>query len=135
MKLYTAKVETAADRLIVADDMMLTKGLPTAAGSRMLDGYQSLFEAEVLTRLSAKGYTLGGKADVGEFAIDLVGETSYNGADFLVYGLDPQWYLDHQEIKDMEKPQQLSYFMEHGGGARERTADLDHAADRGGQIS
>lgn len=41
-------------------------------------------------------------------------ETSYNGADFLVYGLDPQWYLDHQEIKDMEKPQQLSYFMEHG---------------------
>ena len=80
MKLYTAKVETAADRLIVADDMMLTKGLPTAAGSRMLDGYQSLFEAEVLTRLSAKGYTLGGKADVGEFAIDLVGETSYNGA-------------------------------------------------------
>ena len=80
MKLYTAKVETAADRVIVADDMILTKGLPTAAGSRMLDGYQSLFEAEVLTRLASQGYTLGGKADVGEFAIDLVGETSYNGA-------------------------------------------------------
>ena len=80
MKLYTAKVETTADRLIVADDMILTKDLPTAAGSKMLDGYQSLFEAEVLTRLSKEGYTLGGKANVGEFAIDLVGETSYNGA-------------------------------------------------------
>jgi aspartyl-tRNA(Asn)/glutamyl-tRNA(Gln) amidotransferase subunit A len=46
----------------------------------MLDGYQSLFDAEVLTRLYSDGYTLAGKADVGEFAIDLVGESSYNGA-------------------------------------------------------
>lgn len=70
--------ETA--RKIVADDMILTKELPTTAGSKMLDGYVSLFEAEVLTRLSKAGYSLCGKADVGEFAIDLVGETSFGGA-------------------------------------------------------
>ena len=65
---------------IVADDMMLTKEVPTAAGSRMLDGYVSLLEAEALTRLFSAGYSLGGKADVGEFSIDLLGETSFRGA-------------------------------------------------------
>ncbi len=67
-------------KIIIADDMILTVGAPTTAGSKMLDGYNSLFEAEALTRLKAAGYQLGGKADVGEFAIDLLGETSYKGA-------------------------------------------------------
>lgn len=80
MKIYTTKKDVASAKLIVADDMFLTKDMPTAAGSKMLDGYMSLFEAEVLTRLCDKGYALGGKADVGEFAFDLIGETSYNGA-------------------------------------------------------
>lgn len=80
MKLFTAKNDTSAARKIVADDMMLTKDMPTAAGSRMLDGYMSLFEAEVITRLCANGFGICGKADVGEFAIDLLGETSYYGA-------------------------------------------------------
>ena len=80
MKLYTVKTDVCADRKIIADDMILTKDIPTTAGSRMLEGYVSLFEAEALTRAKAAGYTLVGKADVGEFAIDLVGETSCNGA-------------------------------------------------------
>ena len=46
----------------------------------MLDGYMSLIEAEAITRLRNAGYDLVAKTDVGEFAIDLVGETSYNGA-------------------------------------------------------
>lgn len=79
MKLYTSKNETAAGRKIVADDMILTKDLPTTAGSKMLSGYQSLFDAEALTRLYGAGFALLGKADVGEFAIDLVGETSHGG--------------------------------------------------------
>ncbi|MBR5328694.1 MAG: hypothetical protein IKV45_00645 [Firmicutes bacterium] len=79
MKTYTAKIENAATPAIVADDMFLTTDMATAAGSKMLDNYMSLFEAEVLTRAKAAGYTVAGKADVGEFAIDLLGETSYNG--------------------------------------------------------
>ena len=79
MKIYTTKNDVASERKIVADDMILTKDMPTAAGSKMLDGYMSLFDAEVVTRLCNAGYALCGKADVGEFAIDLVGETSYNG--------------------------------------------------------
>lgn len=79
MKLYTVKNETSSAKTIVADDMILTKDMPTSAGSKMLAGYESLFEAEVLTRLKDAGFELGGKAAVGEFAIDLLGETAYEG--------------------------------------------------------
>ena len=80
MKAYTVKNNISSDKTIVLDDMILTKELPTAAGSKMLEGYVSLFEAEALTRATEAGYVLGGKADVGEFSIDLLGETSKNGA-------------------------------------------------------
>ena len=80
MNAYTVKKDLSAEKIIVVDDMVLTADMPTTAGSRMLDGYTSLFEAEVLTRLRGAGYALGGKADVGEFAIDLLGETSARGA-------------------------------------------------------
>ncbi len=41
-------------------------------------------------------------------------ETSYGGTDFLVYGLDKEWFLMHPEIEGMEKRQQLSLMSEHG---------------------
>ena len=66
----------------VVDDMFLTTDMPTAAGSKMLEGYNSLFEAEVLTRLKAAGYSMAGKTKVGEFGADLLGETCYFGADY-----------------------------------------------------
>lgn len=78
MKLYNAKCEGAA-RPVVLDDMILTKAMPTTAGSKMLAGYTSLFDAEVVTRLTAAGYGVAGKAAVGEFGFDLMGETSCDG--------------------------------------------------------
>ena len=71
---------SAGEKRVALDDLILTKDLPTTAGSKMLDGYVSLFEAEVATRLQKAGYTIAGKANVGEFAVDLLGETSYFGA-------------------------------------------------------
>ena len=41
-------------------------------------------------------------------------ESSYCGTDFLVYGLDKEWYLSHPEIMDMKKTEQLKFFMENG---------------------
>ena len=79
MKLFTAKNQAATDKGIVVDDMILTKEMPTAAGSKMLEGYMSLFDAQAVTLLREAGYVLAGKADVGEFAFDLMGESSYNG--------------------------------------------------------
>ena len=80
MNAYTAKKEISSAKAIVCDDMLLTTDMPTTAGSKMLDGYMSLLEAEAITRLKSAGYEIMGKADVGEFAIDLLGETSCRGA-------------------------------------------------------
>ena len=66
---------------VYIDDMILSKDMPTSAGSKMLDGYKSLFEAEVITKLTAAGYTdICRAAGIGEFGLDLLGETNYNGA-------------------------------------------------------
>lgn len=54
------------------DHMILTADSPTTAGSKMLEGYVSTFEAEVVTRLKAAGHTICGKAPVSEFSIDFV---------------------------------------------------------------
>ena len=77
--MYTVKIDTNSAKTVVVDDMILTKDYPTTAGSKMLDGFMSLFDAEVLTRLINAGYTLGGKTKVGEFSVDLLGETFYKG--------------------------------------------------------
>ena len=60
---------------ILVDDMFLTTDMTTSAGSKMLDGYQSLITSAAITRAEAAGYTLAMKAPVGEFGIDLLGET------------------------------------------------------------
>lgn len=41
-------------------------------------------------------------------------EISYKGTDFLIYGLDKEWYLKHPEIMDMKKSDELKLFKEHG---------------------
>lgn len=80
MKLYITEQGAASANTIALDDMILTKTVPTSAGSKMLDGYQGLFDADIIARLENAGYTIGGKVNVGEFSIDLLGETSYYGA-------------------------------------------------------
>ncbi len=78
--LYITKSDNISSNAVVLDDMILTKDMPTTAGSKMLDGYKSLFEATVVTKLTGAGYSIAGKANVGEFGLDLLGETSYFGA-------------------------------------------------------
>ncbi|MBO5653854.1 MAG: hypothetical protein J6S44_06535 [Clostridia bacterium] len=78
MKFYTASCE-AMGKKVALSDMILTKDMPTAAGSKMLAGYYSLFDATVAEKLAEGGYSVCGKAGVGEFAIDLYGETAAEG--------------------------------------------------------
>ncbi len=80
MKTFINKTNSKLTNLVAFDDMILTTELPTTAGSKMLDGYVSLFEAEVVNKLKKAGYNLAGKVNVGEFNVDLMGETSYFGA-------------------------------------------------------
>ena len=78
--MYNVKIDCSAAKKVIADDMILTKGVATTAGSKMLEGFMSLFTSEALVRLEEKGYGLVGKAKVGEFGFDLLGETAFNGA-------------------------------------------------------
>ena len=43
-------------------------------------------------------------------------EMSYKGTDFLIYGLDKEWFLAHPEIEGMEKNKKykLAYLIKHG---------------------
>ena len=77
MKYYATKISDKGN--IAVDDTILVKGVETMAGSRILEGFKPLFSAEAVTRLEDKGYTVSGKTNVGEFALDLVGEFSYYG--------------------------------------------------------
>ena len=78
--MYNVKLDCSAAKKVIADDMILTKDVATTAGSKMLEGFMSLFTSEALVRLEEKGYGFVGKAKVGEFGFDLLGETAFNGA-------------------------------------------------------
>lgn len=41
-------------------------------------------------------------------------ELSYGGTDFLVYGLNKEWFLLHPEIMDMQKSDELKYMKDNG---------------------
>lgn len=62
---------------IAVDDTILVKGVPATAGSKMLESFKPLFSAEAVERLEKAGYAVSGKTNVGEFGLDLMGETSY----------------------------------------------------------
>lgn len=58
-----------------------------------------------------KALELGQKIGIKVF---LGVELSYKGADFLVFGLDKAWYLNHPEIMEMTKSQELALMRECG---------------------
>ncbi len=62
---------------IAVDDTILVKDVPATAGSKMLENFKPLFSAEAVERLEKAGYDIAGKTNVGEFGLDLLGETSY----------------------------------------------------------
>ena len=41
-------------------------------------------------------------------------EISYRGTDFLIYGLDKEWFLAHPEIMDIKKSEELPFLASHG---------------------
>ena len=80
MNLLINKAADASGKPVALEDLILTTSLATTGGSMMLDGYMSLFDAEVVGKLADAGFSVIGKANVGEFGFDLLGETSRFGA-------------------------------------------------------
>ncbi len=65
---------------IAHKDIFVTAALPTTAGSKMLAGYRSPFDATVVARLSAAGAISLGKLNCDEFAMGSGNENSAFGA-------------------------------------------------------
>jgi aspartyl-tRNA(Asn)/glutamyl-tRNA(Gln) amidotransferase subunit A len=61
---------------IAHKDIFVTAGAPTTAGSKMLQGYQSPFDATVVARLAAAGVVSLGKLNCDEFAMGSANENS-----------------------------------------------------------
>ncbi|MCI1190400.1 Asp-tRNA(Asn)/Glu-tRNA(Gln) amidotransferase subunit GatA [Calidifontimicrobium sp. SYSU G02091] len=64
---------------IAHKDIFVTRGLPTTAGSKMLAGYRSPFDATVVARLAAAGAVTLGKLNCDEFAMGSANENSAYG--------------------------------------------------------
>lgn len=60
-------------------DVFVTRGWRSTAGSRMLAGYESPFDATVVARLAAAGMVTLGKTNMDEFAMGSSNENSYFG--------------------------------------------------------
>jgi len=60
-------------------DIFVTEGSATTAGSRMLEGYRSPFDATVVARLKAAGTVSLGKLNCDEFAMGSANENSAYG--------------------------------------------------------
>ncbi len=103
-------------------DLFCTKGVPSQAGSRILQGFKPEYESTVTTRLFDAGAVMLGKLNMDEFAMGSSNETS-------VYGnaVNP-WKVDARHLT----PGGSS-----GGSAAAVAADLCLAAtgtDTGGSI-
>ena len=64
---------------IAVKDLIVTKGQPTTAGSRMLEGWMSPYDATVTRRLRAARMPMLGKTNLDEFAMGSTSEHSAFG--------------------------------------------------------
>jgi aspartyl-tRNA(Asn)/glutamyl-tRNA(Gln) amidotransferase subunit A len=64
---------------IAVKDLFCTEGVPTAAGSHILDGFVPTYESTVTANLWRAGGVMLGKTGMDEFAMGSSNETSYSG--------------------------------------------------------
>jgi len=64
---------------VAIKDLFCTEGVPTTAGSHILDGFRPTYESTVTAKLKAAGAVMLGKTNLDEFAMGSSNITSYHG--------------------------------------------------------
>ena len=84
----TAPASPLAGVPLAIKDVVVTEGLPTTAGSKILEGWRPPYDATITARLRAAGIVMLGKTNMDEFAMGSSTENSAYGPTHNPWDLD-----------------------------------------------